>query len=467
MRKIILQVIVCFALHSIIAQTVTIQQFSDPDTPFTAPVDIQNAGDDRLFVVEKAGVIKILNADGTVNNTPFLDIQNIVFTPQGLGDERGLLGLAFHPDFSNNGFFYLNYIDNNQNTQISRFSVNSEDPNSADAAETEIISYNQPFTNHNGGGMAFGPDGYLYIASGDGGSGNDPGNRAQNTNLLLGKLLRIDVDDTTNGGGTNYGIPTDNPFADGVDGAPEVWAYGLRNPFRFSFDFTTNEVWIGDVGQTSFEEIDRASSITPGLNYGWRCYEGNTLNPNVDTSSCPDIENTTQPVLALTRNQASSIVGGYVYRGNRYSDLQGVYIFTDSGTGLIGTIDQDNNFINQGSSNQFLVTFGEDSNGELYTADISSGNIFIVQGGILITDEFSENSVSIFPNPASNQLNINAGNTTLDTIEVFDLKGSLLVAQHLDTTQVTIDISTLSHGLYLVRIAAKNSVVITKKLVIE
>jgi glucose/arabinose dehydrogenase len=208
---------------SLIAQDINIALVADG---FSSPVDIENAGDDRLFIVEQGGRIKILNADGTTNSTPFLDISTLVSN----GGEQGLLGLAFHPDYANNGFFYVNYTKTNGDTRVARFSVDSGDPDIAQVgSEFEIIEYEQPFSNHNGGDVAFGPDGYLYISSGDGGSGGDPGNRAQNLSLLLGKMLRLDVD-----GGTPYAIPADNPFSGaGTTIAEEIWAYGLRNPWRF------------------------------------------------------------------------------------------------------------------------------------------------------------------------------------------------------------------------------------------
>src|SRR5690606_20907388 len=197
------------------------------------------ANDHRLFAVEQGGKIKIIQPDGTVNSTPFLDISTQVST----GNEQGLLGLAFHPDYANNGYFYVNYTDNNGDTQISRFSVN---PANADVAnsnsEFSILEFAQPFSNHNGGNLVFGPDNYLYISSGDGGGSGDPTNQAQNINSLLGKLLRIDVDSPS--GGNNYGIPPDNPFIGDPNARQEIFAYGLRNPWRFSIDLTENNIWI-------------------------------------------------------------------------------------------------------------------------------------------------------------------------------------------------------------------------------
>ncbi|MCB0428039.1 MAG: PQQ-dependent sugar dehydrogenase, partial [Mangrovimonas sp.] len=206
---------------------------------FVSPVSIKNAGDDRLFVVEKRGWIKIVNTDGSVNATPFLNIDNLVIDT---GSERGLLGLAFHPNYASNGYFYVNYINNSGNTVISRFSRNVSDPNLANPnSETILMTINQPFSNHNGGDLEFGPDGYLYIGTGDGGSGGDPNGNGQNLNSLLGKMLRIDVDS-----GSPYSIPSDNPYVS--DANPntlaEIWAYGLRNPWRFSFDSTTGDLWI-------------------------------------------------------------------------------------------------------------------------------------------------------------------------------------------------------------------------------
>jgi glucose/arabinose dehydrogenase len=245
------------------AQEIELEQFA---TGFTNPIEIVHAGDSRLFVVEQGGIIRILNADGSVNPNPFLNISNLVST----GSEQGLLGLAFHPDYDDNGYFYVNYTNTAGHTVVARYSVNPTDPSLADAtSQLPLLTINQPYENHNGGCLRFGPDGYLYIATGDGGSGGDPENRAQNLETLLGKILRIDVDN-----GNPYVVPATNPFM-GVGGADEIWAYGLRNPWKFSFNRNNGDLWIADVGQNAVEEINKVVSNPGGLNYGWRCYEGN------------------------------------------------------------------------------------------------------------------------------------------------------------------------------------------------
>jgi glucose/arabinose dehydrogenase len=232
------------------------------------PVDIQNAGDGsgRLFIVEKRGRILILQNDQLLPQ-PFLDIENEVGSQ---GNEQGLLGLAFHPNYSGTGLFFVNYTDVNGNTVIARIHVSANDPNRADpTSEVDLLQVDQPYANHNGGGLAFGPDGYLYIGLGDGGSGGDPLGNGQNLQTLLGKLLRIDVDH-----GEPYAIPPDKPFA-GEGGLPEIWAYGLRNPWRFSFDRLTGDLYIGDVGQDAWEEVDFVPAGMPGgMNFGWSFYEG-------------------------------------------------------------------------------------------------------------------------------------------------------------------------------------------------
>ena len=432
---------------------------------FSNPVEMQNVGDDRLFIVEKRGVIEILQLDGTTNPNAFLDIQSIVLTPGGNYDERGLLGLAFHPDYINNGYFYVNYIDNFGNTQISRFSVSTSDPNIADPdSEFQILEVEQPYINHNGGCLRFGPEGYLYIGLGDGGSAGDPENRSQNLQTLLGKMLRIDIDNTE--GSTNYAVPSNNPFVGDPNALDEIWSYGLRNPWRFSFDSETDELWIGDVGQGSIEEIDRAAAGVSGQNYGWRCYEG---NQEYNTSGCPMEFDLTFPVAEYSHSGGNcSITGGYVYRGEIYENFLGIYFYADFCSGEIGTIDQSNNQINHGPYNGSWVSFGEDKNKELYIID-NFGSIYKIEGNILSTTDFNINTVSIYPNPASNNLNVKSSNNSfIKNISIYDLKGSIALTKNISgLTETNISINSLQSGIYMVKVTSAKDISIIKKLIVN
>lgn len=432
---------------------------------FSNPVEMQNVGDDRLFIVEKRGVIEILQLDGTTNPTPFLDIQNIVLTPGGNYDERGLLGLAFHPDYINNGYFYVNYIDNSGNTQISRFSVSTSDPSIADPdSEFQILEVEQPYINHNGGCLRFGPEGYLYIGLGDGGSAGDPENRSQNLQTLLGKMLRIDIDNTE--GSTNYAVPSNNPFVGDPNALDEIWSYGLRNPWRFSFDSETDELWIGDVGQGSIEEIDRAAAGISGQNYGWRCYEG---YQEYNTSGCPNQSELTFPVAEYSHSGGNcSVTGGYVYRGEIYENFLGIYFYADFCSGEIGTIDQSNNQINHGSYDGSWVSFGEDKNKELYIID-NFGSIYKIEGNILSTTDFNISTVSIYPNPASNTLNVKSSNNSfIKNISIYDLKGSIALTKNITSlTETNISINSLQSGIYMVKVTSAKGISIIKKLIVN
>ena len=265
MNKFIYIILLLTTFNISFSQSVILESFGPT---FNSPVEIKNAGDERLFIVEKSGKIKILNSDGSVNSTPFLDIEDRVSIS---GNERGLLGLAFHPNYPENPYFFVNYTNNSGNTTISKFSVSSNE-NIANTNETILLTINQPYANHNGGCINFGPDGNLYIGMGDGGSGGDPQNYSQNTNSLLGKMLRINVNSGV------YSIPDDNPFGS------EIWSTGLRNPWKFSFDSENGNLWIADVGQNEFEEINLVIDNPSNINYGWRCYEG---NEPYNTSGCP------------------------------------------------------------------------------------------------------------------------------------------------------------------------------------
>ncbi|MGD0751263.1 MAG: PQQ-dependent sugar dehydrogenase [Anaerolineales bacterium] len=333
------------------------------------PVDIQNAGDGsgRLFIVEKPGRILILKG-GELLPTPFLDISTKVGSRY---TEQGLLGLAFHPNYARNGLFYVNYTDGNGNNVIARFHVSADNPDLAEpASETDILRVDQPYNNHNGGGLAFGPDGNLYIGLGDGGSEGDPLLIGQNLHTLLGKMLRIDVDHTT-----PYAIPAGNPFVKG-GGLAEIWAYGLRNPWRFSFDRLTGDLYIADVGQDAWEEIDFVPSGMPGgMNFGWSYYEG--MHPY--KGQPPANATFAWPITEYSHTYGCAVTGGYVYRGAALPEWQGVYFFGDycSGNiwGLIHSNGQDQPAKILFTTSAKITTFGVDEAGEIYLADYGLGEL--------------------------------------------------------------------------------------------
>src|SRR6185369_4121436 len=286
----------------------------------SSPVGMESAhdGSGRFFVLQQAGAIRIVQ-NGSLISTPFLDITPLVES----GGEKGLLGLAFHPGFTTNRKFYVDYTHRSGGqlqTVIAEYLVSTADPNVADPSSARILlTIDQPFDNHNGGQLAFGADGFLYIGMGDGGSGGDPFGNAQNTNALLGKILRIDVNSTS--AGKQYAIPAGNPFVTG-GGAPEVYAYGLRNPWRFSFDTPTSRLFVGDVGQDAFEEVD---IVEIGKNYGWNIMEG-THCYNATTCSSTGL---TPPITDYSHSEGESVTGGFVYRGSAIPGMVGRYVFGD------------------------------------------------------------------------------------------------------------------------------------------
>jgi glucose/arabinose dehydrogenase len=319
------------------------------------PLDLQHDGMGHLYIVERKGLIHIL-ADGSLLSPPFLDIRNLV---QDGFSEQGLLGLAFHPQYAQDGRFFINYTDLQGDTVVAEYQVSS-DPTLADADSARtLLSIEQPYQNHNGGGVLFGPDGYLYIGTGDGGSAGDPQNNAQNTNVLLGKLLRIDVD-----GEPPYAIPPDNPFLQD-EGRGEIWAYGLRNPWRFAFDPLTHNLFIADVGQGTWEEVNVQSPQTPApVNYGWNHREGAHPYDSERTQGLTD------PVAEYSHSQGCSVTGGVVVRDPQLPDWQGVYLFGDFCTGLVWGLLKDAD----GSWEQELLfemgfqisSFGTGPDGEVY-----------------------------------------------------------------------------------------------------
>ena len=338
-------------------QPVLHHQFSKPIF-LTASPDKTN----RLFLVEQNGRILIIKGNSVLPE-PFLDINQKLST----GGERGLLGLAFHPSFSSNGRLFVNYTRaKDRATVIAEYHVSSN-PDRAKQQESLLLAIPQPYGNHNGGMIAFGPDGYLYIGMGDGGAGGDPENYAQNADELLGKMLRIDVNKKR-----PYGIPSDNPFIE-KHGRPEIYASGLRNPWRFSFDRKTGKLWAGDVGQNNWEEID---VIQKGNNYGWRFLEGtHCFNPE---TQCRKAANLVEPVTEYKHTSGRcSVTGGYVYRGTKIQELLGTYLFADFCTGEIWGY-RDGQTQPLLITNQQISSFGEDRKGELYVLGYG-GEIFRIE----------------------------------------------------------------------------------------
>ena len=358
------------------------------------PLYVTSAGDGsgRLFIVEQAGRIRILAA-GAIQATPFLDMRTRVRS----GGETGLLGLAFHPDYRNNGRFFVNYTRNGPTgleTVIAEFSVSGSNANLAVVqSERILLTFSQPFTNHNGGMLAFGPDGFLYIATGDGGSGGDPQGNGQSLNTLLGKILRIDVDS-----GTPYGIPADNPLL-GQPGRDEIFAYGLRNPWRFSFDRQTGRLFAGDVGQNRYEEID---IIAKGANYGWNIMEGaHCYSPQTGCNT----SGLTLPIHEYGRDLGISVTGGYVYRGSAVPSLAGKYLFADFGSGILWALSELSD--GQWRTEELLRTglsvssFGEDDDGELYLVDYGGTVRKIVSDGRepVVNGQGTANAASFLTGP--------------------------------------------------------------------
>lgn len=440
-------------------QTIELELVQDG---FSQPLHLQNSGDNRLFIVEKGGKIKVILEDNTVSPTPFLDLSGIIST-QG---EQGLLGLAFHPDYDNNGYFFVNYTNTAGNTQISRFTVSAANPDIADpGSELFILDFNQPASNHNGGDMIFGPDGYLYISSGDGGSSGDPNNLAQNINVLLGKMLRIDIDNP--GGGNAYGIPPDNPFINTQDARPEIWAYGLRNPWRFSIDTDDNNIWIADVGQGSREEINRQSLDEGGVNYGWRCYEGSLP---FNTDGCPPQFELVFPIAEYGHENGNcSITGGHVYRGSEYTDIAGLYFFADYCSGMIGSVDSEDQVTIYGDFPGRWVSFGQDVNKELYLLDINEGKVFRLKG----SETAGVNSDNIFsfqivPNPASELVSIILNRGEIQEITVYDVQGRNIYEDHpTPSMSQQVAISSWSSGIYFIKTTTTSGFSTIKKLIIQ
>lgn len=439
------------------------------------PLGIENCGDSRLFIVEQGGRIIICDSVGTRHTQPFLDISDRVLFRGG----QGLLGLAFDPDYAANGFFYVNYINKSGNTQISRFKVKSTNPDmAAIGSEKFVLEIDQPFSTHDGGCTRFGPDGFLYIGMGDGGGhGGDPNNNAQNPMSLLGKILRINVRH-----GSPYKIPLTNPFVDSPGYRPEIWAVGLRNPWRWSFDEADGSMYIGDVGQNSWEEVDLQLPNDGGNNYGWRCYEG---NHQYNTDSCHPRAHYDFPIYEYYHSDSTgdcSITGGYVYRGTKYPSFYGKYIFTDYCSGIFRLL-----YIEDGKTKVKKVfysdragysSFGEDMNRELYVCNRAQGTIFHLTYGVLQQTVHPQNQnpdqdrFAFFPNPSKGNLTISytSSKTQQAEIRVTGILGNRFYTgvKNLNTGVNTWNINLhIPKGDYYLSISTNTGKPIMQKLRIE
>jgi len=454
-------------LSSALAQQVRLVN-AFPHVSFSEPIDLQNAGDgsDRLFIVEQAGIIKVVPNDSTaMSAATFLDIRDRVLYTQG--GELGLLGLAFHPSFSDSGTFFVNYTaPNPRRTVIARFTVSAANPDSAvQSSELIILEIGQPYDNHNAGQLAFGPDGYLYIATGDGGAGGDPQNVAQDRTSLLGKMLRIDIDNPA--GGSAYGIPPDNPYVGNQGGFhEEIYAYGLRNPWRFSFDAPTQRLWCGDVGQSAREEID---IIEKGKNYGWKIMEGTVCH--FPSSGC-DTSGLTLPVWDYDRSVGGSITGGIVYRGSLIPELVGKYVFGDFSSGYVAALTVDgipSPFVTSlDTLPQFrLSSFGADESKELYVC-LHDGSILRFEPAVISSVRLGKSSPRIldleqnYPNPfnASTVIRFQVSDVSMVQITIHDVLGrtlSTIVNRELFPGEHMFnwDAGRLPSGLYFLRLSAR------------
>lgn len=416
-------------IDSASAQTYSIEN-AFPGVSFQQPLDIQIAGDgsNRLFIVERNGTIRFIDNNPSVSNsTLFLDINGRVFSG---GGEEGLLGLAFDPDYSSNGYFYVYYIANNpRRSVVSRFSVSAGDPNSADdTSELILLEFNQPDSNHNGGQLRFGPDGMLYISSGDGGGSGDPDDNGEDRTNLLGAILRIDV--SSSAPGSLYAIPADNPFVGNSEGyREEIYAWGLRNPWRFSFDSATGSMWVADVGQRELEEIN---IVENGKNYGWNTMEGTAC---FDPSSGCDQAGLELPIWEYNHdNDDQSITGGFVYHGTQLPGLTGKYIYGDFVSTRIWALEFD---LTSAIDNTLLVdqafgvsAFGLDADGELLISGYNGTIYKLVQTSVSVEEmPGSDLSISVYPNPfrSTSTISLSTDTPVEVSIDVFDILGRRIV----------------------------------------
>ncbi len=428
----LLIMIICCLFETDILYAQADREVAFPNLNFTRPVDLQHPNDDsnRLFVVEQEGIIYTFENNRNVNTKKvFLDIRDQV---NDSGNEQGLLGLVFHPDYQNNGYFYVDYTAEDPNrTVISRYQVSTSNPDSAvKESEFVILEVNQPYSNHNAGQIVFDSDGYFYITLGDGGSGGDPQGNGQNLETLLGSILRIDVDQTS--AGLNYAIPADNPFVGNLRGfREEIYAYGLRNPWRISFDLKTQWLWAADVGQDAYEEIN---IIEKGKNYGWNITEGFHC---YNAAAC-DTTGLILPVWEYSHSAGQSITGGYVYRGADVPELTGRYIYADYVSGRIWALEYDgtgepvNSLLNDTDLN--ISSFGVDRNNELYICAFDGKIYRFISTSTDVLE--SENKITLkkyrlaqnYPNPfnSSTIIQYHLKSDTKVVMEIYDIIGKLI-----------------------------------------
>lgn len=471
-------VIIIILLFSVSTKAQYNFEVAFPNLTFTNALDLQHAGDgsNRIFVVEQAGKIKVFPNQKNINTTKiFLDITDRVTS----GGETGLLGLAFHPDFKNNGYFYVNYTAPNPlRTVISRFKVSTSNPDSAEKnSEQILLTFNQPYSNHNGGCVAFGADGYLYIGAGDGGSGGDPDNNAQNISNYLGKILRIDVNNPQ--APLNYGIPNSNPFADSTNAniKKEIYAWGLRNPWRFSFDPVTGFLWCGDVGQGNWEEVDL---ISRGKNYGWRCYEG--LHA-YNTNGCNGIYEA--PIWEYSHTVGFSITGGYVYRGQNVPELYGKYIYGDYVTKKVWALSYDG--INPAVNTEIttaagsITSFGVDESNELYLVSFDGKIYRLITSTTFVEGQKVLNNFQLYqnyPNPFNPNTKISWQSSvgSHQTLIVYDVLGNelaKLVDEYKPAGIYEVEFNTntlnkdISSGIYFYKLSAGNFIQSRKMILLK
>ncbi len=432
---------------------------------FVRPVDMQTPrdGSGRIFVVEQRGRIWILQkVNGNFTRTLFMNIENRV---DDSGDEMGLLGLAFHPQFSTNKYFFVNYTAGSpRRTVVSRFRVSANDSSLADTtSENIVLQINQPYSNHNGGCIIFGPDSYLYIGMGDGGSGGDPQGNGQNRQSLLGKMLRINVDSATSP--LQYSIPADNPYVGNAQGwREEIWTYGMRNPWRFSFDSETGILYCADVGQNAREEID---IIEKGKNYGWNTMEG--IACYSPSSGC-DTTGLTFPIKDYTHSVGNSVTGGYVYRGQSVPSLKGLYIYGDYVSGRIWALRYNGTAVTKDTmlldSPYSISSFGVDEENELYVLTFSSGRIYKFQPEVSVRDESGKIPETFllqqnYPNPfnPTTEILFTMHEARFATLKVYDIAGKLVATlvnekKEAGTYSVPFDAQKLSSGEYFYELKA-------------